>query len=115
MSGDPIGDYIAEQDESLQPRLREVYTVIKGELPDAREKISYRMPTFWHGRNLIHFAAFKQHIGLYPGSEAVAHFAGRLADYKTSKGAIQFPHDQPLPLELVAEIARWCGHASDVR
>ena len=66
------------------------------------------MPTYWKKHNLIQFAAFKKHIGLYPGPEAVAVFADRLTEYKTSKGAIQFPYSEPLPLELIAEITKWC-------
>lgn len=66
------------------------------------------MPTFWKKQNIIHFAAFKNHIGIYPGAEAVVHFADRLTDYKNSKGAIQFPLQKPLPLDLIAEIAKWC-------
>lgn len=73
------------------------------------------MPTFRCDRNLIHFAAFKNHIGVYPGTEAIEHFADRLADFKTSKGTIQFPHNMPLPLELIAEIAAWCGAADITR
>jgi uncharacterized protein YdhG (YjbR/CyaY superfamily) len=101
--------YIAAQPEEVQQRLREVYDTIKTALPDATEKIAYQMPTFWQGLGLIHFAAFKHHIGLYPGGEATSVFADRLTSYKTSKGAIQFPHKEPLPLELIAEIAVWCG------
>ncbi|MDR1570571.1 MAG: DUF1801 domain-containing protein [Oscillospiraceae bacterium] len=104
-----IGEYIAAQSEGVRPPLLTVYAAIKAALPDAVEKISWRMPTFWKGRNLIHFAAFKKHIGLYPGEEAAAFFADRLGDYKTSKGSIQLPYDKPLPVELIAEIARWCG------
>ena len=81
---------------------------IKGSLPEAKEKISWSMPTYWKGRNLIQFAAFKKHIGLYPGPEAVEAFADRLTDYKTSKGTIQIPYSKPLPLELIGEIAAWC-------
>ncbi len=103
-----IDAYIASQAEGIQPRLLEVYATIKAVLPDATEKISWRMPTFWKGQNLIHFAAFKKHIGLYPGSEAMTVFADKLADYKTSKGSIQLPNDKPLPLELITEIALWC-------
>ena len=66
------------------------------------------MPTYWKKHNLIQFAAFKKHIGLYPGPEAVEAFADKLQDYKTSKGAIQIPYDKPLPLELIAQIAKWC-------
>lgn len=104
-----IEDYILQQEESLQPRLWEVYRVLKEALPDATEKLSWRMPTFWRGKNLIHFAAAKKHIGLYPGDRATAVFAEKLAGFKTSKGSIQLPNHQPLPLELIGEIARWCG------
>ncbi|MDR0515049.1 MAG: DUF1801 domain-containing protein [Coriobacteriaceae bacterium] len=108
-AADPIGEYIAAQDEALQPRLREVYAVIKKALPQAQEKISYQMPTFRGRRNLIHFAAFKGHIGIYPGVEAIEHFTEALAGYRTSKGTIQLPHDKPLPFELIAQIAVFCA------
>lgn len=104
-----IEEYITRQSEDLQPRLREVYAILKAELPDATEKISWQMPTFWKGQNLIHFAAAKKHIGLYPGGRATTVFAEKLAGYKTSKGSIQLPNNQPLPVELMAEITRWCG------
>ncbi len=104
-----ISDYIAAQDENIRPRLLEVYAVIKSVLPDAQEKIAWQMPTFWKGRNLIHFAAAKKHIGIYPGGEAVGVFADRLTEYITSKGAIQLPNNKPLPLDLIADIAKWCG------
>lgn len=111
-----IEEYIARQSEEIQPRLREVYAAIKAQLPEAVEKISWQMPTFWKGRNLIHFAAAKKHIGLYPGDKATTVFAEKLAGYKTSKGSIQLPNSQPLPLELIGEIARWCGfHAEHER
>ena len=77
-------------------------------LPQAVEKISWSMPTYWKKRSLIHFAAFKKHIGLYPGPEAIEAFADRLSAYKTSKGAIQLPYNQPLPDELIADLAKWC-------
>jgi uncharacterized protein YdhG (YjbR/CyaY superfamily) len=111
-TANPIGDYIAAQDKRVQPRLDQIYASIKSALPDALEKISYQMPTFRGKRNLIHFAAFKNHIGVYPGAEAIEHFADRLAGYKTSKGTIQFPHEKPLPLELIKEIAAWCASAN---
>lgn len=83
---------------------------IKAGIPEAMEKISWSMPTYyWRGRSLIQFAASKRHLGLYPGPEAVAAFAERLTEFKTSKGAIQFPYDKPLPLELISEIAEWCA------
>ena len=66
------------------------------------------MPTFWKGRNIIHYAAAKNHIGIYPGGEATTIFAERLTGFRTSKGTIQLPNDKELPLDLVAEIVRWC-------
>ncbi|MDR0906392.1 MAG: DUF1801 domain-containing protein [Oscillospiraceae bacterium] len=104
-----IDEYIAGQAEEIQPRLREVYHAIKAALPDAKEKISYRMPTFWRGRNIIHFAAFAKWIGLFPGGEATAVFAEKLENFHTTKGGIRLPHNKPLPLELITEIAQWCG------
>ena len=104
-----IEEYILSQPEEVQPFLRQVDDAIRDSLPEATRKISWSMPTYWKGRNLIHFAANKRHIGLYPGEEAVAAFAEQLKDYKTSKGTIQFPYAKPLPLKLIAEIAAWCG------
>lgn len=102
-----IEEYIAQQPEDTRPYLRQVNAAIKAALPDAQEKISWSMPTYWKKRNIIHFAAFKKHIGLYPGPEAVEAFAERLTEYKTNKGSIQLPYSKPLPLELIAEIAKW--------
>ena len=102
------GEYIERQPEEVQPYLQQMNQAIKAAIPDTKEKISWSMPTYWKKHNLIQFAAFKKHIGLYPGPEAVAVFADRLTEYKTSKGAIQFPYSEPLPLELIAEITKWC-------
>ena len=104
-----IEEYIDRQPAEVQPCLRQLNNTIRTAIPDAMEKISWSMPTYWKGHNLIHFAAFKKHIGLYPGDEAVEAFSDQLRDYYISKGAIRLPYDQPLPLELVAEIARWCA------
>ena len=109
----PIDTYIAAQPERVQPLLVQVRDTIRAVLPDAQECISWRMPTYWLKHNIIHFAAFKNHIGLYPGDEAIRYFADRLTAYKTSKGALQMPYNKPLPLKLIAEIAKWCyetGH-----
>jgi len=103
-----IEEYILSQPEEVQDRLRLVNATIKNSIPDAREKISWSMPTYWKGRNLIQFAASKKHIGLYPGPEAVEAFVDHLKEYKTSKGTIQLPYSKPLPLELIGEIAKWC-------
>lgn len=104
---DGIDDYIAAQAEELQPLLQEIRNTIRGAAPHATEKISWQMPTFWQKENLIHFAAFKHHIGLYPGEEAVTVFAERLAGYKTSKGAIQLPLDREMDYALITDIVRW--------
>ena len=101
-----ISDYINEQDEAIRPRLLQVYNAIRTAIPDAEECISWQMPTFRKGRNIIHFAAYKKHVGIYPGSEMVEEFADKLKGFKTSKGAIQFPHDQDIPLDLIAQIAK---------
>ena len=105
-----IDEYILAQDEEIQSHLRSIREAIRDELPDATEKISWSMPTWWQGHNIIHFAAQKKHIGLYPGPEAVVQFAEKLdqAGYKYSKGSIQIPYSDDLPLELIAEIADWC-------
>ncbi len=104
---DTIDEYIAEQPEEVRPLLQSVRQTIRAAAPDATERISWQMPTFWQGENLIHFAAFQRHISLYPGSEAVAAFAHRLKGYKTSKGCIQFPFDKPIDHELIADIVRF--------
>ena len=104
-----IEEYIDRQPVEVQTCLYQLNNTIRAAIPNAMEKISWSMPTYWKGHNLIHFAAFKKHIGLYPGDEAVEAFSDRLLDYYISKGAIRLPYDKPLPLELVAEIARWCA------
>ena len=103
-----IAEYIARQPEEVQNCLHQVDEAIRNAIPDAVQKISWSMPTYWKKRNLIQFAAFKKHLGLYPGAEAVSAFAERLQDYKTSKGAIQLPYIKPLPLDLIGEMAVWC-------
>ena len=103
-----IDEYIAAQPEDIQSYLTAVRIAIQKVLPEAEERISWGMPTYWKGHNIIHFAAHKKHLGLYAGTEAVVAFQERLNGYKTSKGAIQFPYAKPLPLDLIEEIAKWC-------
>ncbi len=102
-----IDDYISEQSEELQPILQKIRETIRLAAPKAQEKISWQMPTFWQGENLIHFAAFKKHIGIYPGGEATTVFAERLTDYKVSKGAIQLPLNKTIQYDLIKEITEW--------
>ena len=103
-----VDEYIAAQDEAAQPKLRELRAILRAAVPEAEERISWSMPTYWKGRNLIHFAASKKHLGIYPGGEATTVFAAELQDYDVSKGTIRLPYDRPLPAELIARIARWC-------
>ena len=103
-----IDEYIDAQDEAVRPKLREIRAVLQTALPDAQERMSWSMPTYWKGRNIIHFAASKKHLGLYPGGEATTQFAEELAGYDVSKGTIRLPYDKELPAELIARIAKWC-------
>ena len=103
----PVDAYIAQFPPDVQERLQALRAAIREAAPDAAEKISYQMPTFHQHGNVVHFAAFKDHISLFPGSSGVTAFAHRLAAYKTSKGTIQFPYGKPLPLDLVKEIVRY--------
>lgn len=104
-----IEEYIAQQPEDTKPYLCLINDAIKNVLPEAVQKISWSMPTYWKKRKLIQFAASKKHIGLYPGPAAVEAFADRLQGYKTSKGTIQIPYNKPLPIDLISEIAVWCA------
>ena len=106
-----IEEYIQKQPKEIQPQLRKVYEAIGKELPQAEERISWGMPTWKGHHNIIHFAPAKRHIGIYPGSEAVEHFAGELRKrgYSFDKGTIRIPYGEDLPLELIGRIAAWCG------
>lgn len=103
-----IDQYISEQDETARPYLNEVRQILREVMPEAQEKISWSMPTFWKGRNIIHFAASKKHVGIYPGGEATEVFADRLSNYDVSKGTIRLPYNRMLPKELITDIAAWC-------
>ena len=102
-----IDDYIAGHPPKIRARLSAMRRTIRKHAPDAEERISYRIPTFYLGGNLVHFAAFDRHVGFYPGAAGIAAFQDALADYKSAKGSVQFPHTKPLPLALVAEIVQF--------
>ena len=87
--------------------LAQVRRTVAQAAPDAVETISYGMPTFRQGRAIMHFAAMKDHLGVYPTSQAIEAFADRLAGYETSKGAIRFPWNKPIPFGLIAELTRF--------
>ena len=103
-----VDAYIAAQEEAARPALNRMRDILRAALPDAEECISWSMPTYRKGRNLIHFAAAKKHIGLYPGDEAAAVFKDRLEGLAVSKGTIRFPYGIELPEGLITDIARWC-------
>ena len=98
-------------DEDIRTYLQQVRDVIREALPDVEETISWSMPTYRRRKtNLIHFAAARNHIGIYPGSEAVEAFADHLEGLSHDKGTIRIPLKEPLPLELIRDIASWCGN-----
>jgi uncharacterized protein YdhG (YjbR/CyaY superfamily) len=99
-----IDEYIAGFPEDIREILEKVRETIRQAAPEATEKISYQMPTFYLNGNLVHFAAFKKHIGMYPAPSGVAAFQEELAPYVKAKGSIQFPLDKPIPYDLIARI-----------
>lgn len=109
-----VSEYILSQDEDKQTDLNLMREILRAALPEAEERISWSMPTYWRGHNILHFAASKKHIGFYPGSEAVAEFTDALekAGFKTDKGTIRIPYGK-IDRDLIARIAAWCletGH-----
>jgi uncharacterized protein YdhG (YjbR/CyaY superfamily) len=102
-----VDDYIQGQPEKVQRLLSQLRGLIARAAPKATEKISYQMPTFYLDGNLVHFAAFKEHIGFYPTPSAIVEFQEQLKAYKTSKGAVQFPMDQPLPASLITGMVKF--------
>jgi uncharacterized protein YdhG (YjbR/CyaY superfamily) len=102
-----IDEYIATFPEEVRIILQEVRATIKAAAPDAAEKISYQMPTFFLKGNLVHFAAFKNHIGFYPAPQGIEEFKAELSKYKGAKGSVQFPIAEPMPLELISRIVKF--------
>jgi uncharacterized protein YdhG (YjbR/CyaY superfamily) len=102
-----VDDYIKSFPENIQLILQELREIIKTEAPEALEKISYQMPTFFMNGNLVHFAGYKNHIGFYPAPSGITAFKSELENYKYSKGALQFPLDRPLPAELIRKIVKF--------
>ena len=99
-----IDEYIALFPDEIQEILTKIRNIIKENAPEASEKISYQMPTYFLNGNLIHFAAFKHHIGLYPTPTGIDAFKEELSKYKGAKGSVQFLLDQPIPYDLIKRI-----------
>jgi uncharacterized protein YdhG (YjbR/CyaY superfamily) len=108
-SGPPrnVDEYIAGFPREVQEILQQIRTTIKQVAPDAEEAIKYGIPTFVLNGNLVHFAAFKHHVGFYPTPSGIEAFKDELSRYQSAKGSVQFPIDEPMPLRLIEEIVRF--------
>lgn len=102
-----IDEYISKFAPEIQEILETLRKVIKESAPDAVEKISYQMPTYALHGNLVHFAAYKNHVGFYPAPSGIDAFKAELSEYKGAKGSVQFPIDKPLPYELISRIVKF--------
>jgi uncharacterized protein YdhG (YjbR/CyaY superfamily) len=102
-----INGYIEQFSPAIQKRLESLRQLIRKLAPIAQEAMKYGIPTFVLNGNLVHFAAFKEHIGFYPTPAGISAFKKELVKYKTSKGAIQFPLDKPLPITLIKKIVKF--------
>lgn len=100
-------DYFDRFPKEVQQRLQKIRLAIKKAAPQAKEKISYGIPSFTLNGMLVWFAAFKNHIGFYPRTSAIAAFKKELSAYKGAKGSVQFPFDRPLPLSLISRIVKF--------
>jgi len=100
-------DYVDRFPIDVQQRLQKMRLTVKKAAPKAKEKISYGIPSFTLNGMLVWFAAFKNHIGFYPRTSAIAAFKKELSAYKGAKGSVQFPIGQPLPLSLISRIVRF--------
>ncbi|MFH1013153.1 MAG: DUF1801 domain-containing protein [Thermoplasmatota archaeon] len=102
-----IDEYIASFPKDVQRILQELRSIIKESAPMAKETINYGIPTFILNGNLVHFAAFKNHIGFYPTPSAITAFRKELAQFKQAKGSVQFSMDQPIPFEVIKRIVAY--------
>lgn len=102
-----IDEYIAQYSEELQAILQKTRETIAKAAPQATEKLAYGVPTFYQGENLVHFGAFKKHLGFFPTPGAIQHFAEDLKGYKTAPGTVHFPYDKKIPYALIAKITKY--------
>lgn len=102
-----IDEYLNNFSPEIRKKLEEIRAEVLRHAPNATEKISYGMPAFYLNGNLVYFAAFKKHIGFYPTASGIEAFQSELTEYKFSKGAVQFPLDKPLPLDLIGRIVEY--------
>jgi uncharacterized protein YdhG (YjbR/CyaY superfamily) len=102
-----IDEYIADFPPDVQAILEQIRTTIRKAAPKAEEAIRYRLPTFILNGNLVHFGAFKKHIGFYPTPSGIEAFKDELSKYEGAKGSVQFPLDKPIPLRLISKIVKF--------
>lgn len=102
-----IDEYIAAFPKETQKLLQQVRNAIKKAAPRAEEAIKYAIPTFVYNGNLVHFAGYEKHIGFYPAPTGMEAFKKELSKYKTGKGSVQFPIDQPMPIDLITQIVKF--------
>ncbi len=115
MTPKSIDEYIAAFPKDIQEVLEKIRMTIQKAAPDAQETIKYQMPTFILEGNLVHFAAFKKHIGFYPPVKGMLQFKEELAAYEGPKGSLKFPLDKPIPYELISEIVKFRGLENHAR
>ena len=102
-----VDAYISRFPPKVRVILKKIRTTIRKAAPGAEEKISYQIPAFFLEGSLVYFAAFKNHIGFYPRTTAIAKFKKELASYKGAKGSVQFPLDQPIPYALMSRMVKF--------
>jgi len=102
-----IDSYIADFPGDIQVKLEKLRACIRKAAPNAEEAIKYQIPSFVLNGNLVHFAAYKHHIGFYPASSGIRNFKDELSGYETSRGTVRFPLDKPIPLGLISKIVKF--------
>jgi uncharacterized protein YdhG (YjbR/CyaY superfamily) len=102
-----VDEYISTFPKDIQKTLEQVRQTIKKSAPEAEETINYQIPTFKLNGNLVHFAAFKNHIGFYPAPSGLKAFKKEISNYKSSKGSVQFPINEPIPVSLISKIVKY--------
>jgi len=109
MARDPVfAEHYAAQSEATAARLEQIEELVRSIAPDVTPAVVYGMPTFRHGgKNLVHWAGFAHHVGFYPQPATIAAFSGEFGHRTWAKGSVQFPHDEPLPLDLIERMVRF--------